>query len=346
MITKSTNALLFAAGVLLSLCTGCHTMPQATAPCCAPMPKELRKVSLPTYVIEPPDVLVVNTLRVVPLPPYRIAPMDTVILAVTGTKPDEPITGLFIVQPSGDIPLGFSYGTVRVAGLTLDDATTAIEQHLRTMLKEVQVNVALGQSKPMQQIVGEHMVRQDGTISLGLYGQVYVTGMTIAEAKAAIEEQLSQFLLKPEVSVDIGAFNSKVFYVITDGAGFGKQIFRFPIAGNETVLDALGLINGTPAVAAKNCAWIARPAPAVVGGKQILPVDLVAITEEGATATNYQLLPGDRLYIRADRMIALDNALTKVLTPVNRVFGSLLLGSFGVQAVEGRLFTNSSTTGQ
>ncbi|MEN6557189.1 MAG: hypothetical protein ABFC54_03310, partial [Thermoguttaceae bacterium] len=36
------------------------------------MPKELSKVSLPVYRVEPPDVLYVEMLQLVPYPPYRV----------------------------------------------------------------------------------------------------------------------------------------------------------------------------------------------------------------------------------------------------------------------------------
>ncbi|MFM8984663.1 MAG: hypothetical protein ACKONH_01140, partial [Planctomycetia bacterium] len=39
--------------------------------------KELAKVTLPAYVIEPPDILLVDALRVVPKPPFRIQSFDT-----------------------------------------------------------------------------------------------------------------------------------------------------------------------------------------------------------------------------------------------------------------------------
>ena len=42
--------------------------------------------------------------------------------------------------------------------------------------------------------------------------------MTLAEAKATIENYLGQFLMKPEVSVDVAGFNSKVYYIVTDAA--------------------------------------------------------------------------------------------------------------------------------
>ena len=37
-----------------------------------PVGRELEKVSLPPYVIEPPDILTIEALRVVPKAPYRI----------------------------------------------------------------------------------------------------------------------------------------------------------------------------------------------------------------------------------------------------------------------------------
>src|SRR5207249_5086606 len=98
--------------------------------------------------------------------------------------------------------------------------------------------------RAMQQVRGEHLVRPDGTVGLGTYGSVYVTGMTIAEAKAAVERHLARFLFRPEVSVDVSGFNSRVYFIIFDLPGSGQQIYRLPHTGNETVLDALGEIKG------------------------------------------------------------------------------------------------------
>ena len=55
---------------------------------------------------------------------------------------------------------------------------------------------------------------------------------------------LTQYLEAPLVSVDVYAYNSKVYYVITQGAGFGDNIQRFPVTGNETVLDAISQVQG------------------------------------------------------------------------------------------------------
>src|SRR5262249_51197516 len=269
--------------------------------------RELDKVAQPAYTIEPPDILQIDAIRIVPIPPYRIEPLDTVLLHVLGADPNHPIQGDYGVMPEGTINLGIPYGNVRIAGLTTDEAKAAIEKHLRDYgLKDPVANISLSESRGKQQIRGEHLVRPDGTVNLGTYGSVFITGMTIAEAKSAVEKHLSKYLLDPEVAVDVLAFNSKVYYVITDGAGLGATISRLPITGNETVLDVLSQ-SGLPVQASKRNIWIARPAPAHSGPDQILPVDYNAIVRCGQTATNYQLMPGDRLYIQANPIITVTN---------------------------------------
>ena len=110
------------------------------------------------------------------------------------------------------------------------------------------------------------------------------------------------------------------------------------MTGNETVLDALSQINGLPPAASKKRIWVACPVPAKEGCEQILPVDWCAITQRGLTDTNYQLLPGDRVYVQAQPWIRLDNTLAKLLNPVERVFGVMLLGSSTIQTIQGRTF--------
>jgi polysaccharide export outer membrane protein len=329
-----------------TLAAGCHQQTVYPDSCGGQLPKELNKVSLPAYVIEPPDLLLIEAVRVIPLPPYRIEPLDALLIRVDGTTADQPIAGLYVVESEGTVNLGFSYGSAYIVDMSLDEATVALTNHLKKAgLADPKVTVALGQSRARQQIRGEHLVRQDGRVSLGVYGSVPVAGLTLPQAKAVIEQHLSQFLLRPEVSVDVAAYNSKVYYIITDGAGLGKQIYRFPILGNETVLDAMSQINGTPTFAAKNRLWIARPAPDEICKDQILPIDLIAITERGSTETNYQLLPGDRIFVKGDELIRLDNTLAKIVAPMERLFGVSILGASAVRNVGGKFNNGAGGTG-
>src|SRR5437867_4210849 len=145
--------------------------------------------------------------------------------------------------------------------------------------------------------------------------------MTLAEARATIERFLSNYLLQPEISLDVLGYNSKVYYVILDNAGTGDVVYRFPVTGNETVLDAISQVNGLLLVSSKRDIWVARPSPDDGTGCQKLPVNWIAITQDGSTATNYQILPGDRVYVKGDKWYRTDNWLIKVLTPMERILG-------------------------
>jgi polysaccharide biosynthesis/export protein len=217
-------------------------------------PRELAKVMQPDYVIEPPDILSLEVLR---------------------SLPDRPIPTRALVRPDGSISLGLN-GSVRVAGMTLDQAAATIEQYL-----------------------------------------------------------ITANLKNPKVSVDVYAYNSKVYYVITDGAGFGEQVYRLPFTGNETVLDAVSQIGGLPAVASKHDVFLARPVPPDKGcGETVLPIDWQAVTKCAAAATNYQVLPGDRIYVCSDPLVAFDGALSKVIAPIERMFGVTLLGGTTISRLQ------------
>jgi polysaccharide export outer membrane protein len=155
----------------------------------------------------------------------------------------------------------------------------------------------------------------------------------VTEARVAIQEHLKQFLDSPEVAVEVIAYQSKVYYVITQGAEMGDNVHRFLVTGNETVLDAIAQVNGLSQLSSTKI-WVARPAPAGFGCQQILPVDWQAISAGGETATNYQLMPGDRIYIAADKMLTASNFLGKVISPVERIAGSLGLVNSTIRGYE------------
>jgi polysaccharide biosynthesis/export protein len=318
------------------LLAGCHRL-QTVSPNTSIMdppvppaqepPRELNKVSLPAYRIEPPDILQIEMLKLVPLPPYRAEVFDVLQVRVANTLVDQPIDGYFMVEAEGVINLGPAYGNVRVAGMTIDQITDAVSRHLQRVLVNPVVSVQLARVAGAQPVTGQYLVGPDGTINLRQYGVVHVSGRTVTEARVAIQKHLRQFLDSPELSVDVLAYNSKTYYVITQGAGLGDKVMRFPITGNETVLDALAqqTVGGTSPVSSKKI-WIARPAPNQFGCEQILPVDWYAITQGAQTSTNYQILPGDRVYIAEDQMTALTNTIARITGPFERVLGIAGLG--------------------
>jgi len=319
-------------------CNSLHRHHQGMPPEYLPppdMPRELSKTVLPTYTIEPPDILVIEAIHIVPRSPYFLRTGDVIAVNVIGTLPDAPIAGAFVVQPGGIINLGAPYGAAKVAGSSVEQVQENVRQILVQHIREPVVSVSLVEMSGRQQIAGQHLVGPDGTVTLGSYGSVSVVGQTLMQAKQTLERHLANVLENPEISVDVFAYNSKVYYVVTEGAGSGDSITRFPITGNETVLDAISNVNGLQSVSSKRI-WIARPTPGA-DGVQILPVDWQAVVATGATSTNYQLLPGDRVIIGEDKLVATDTHLAKLLAPAQRVLGFTLLGYGTAGRVWGKL---------
>ncbi|MFO0842164.1 MAG: polysaccharide biosynthesis/export family protein [Gemmataceae bacterium] len=211
-------------------------------------------------------------------------------------------------------------------------------------------------------IEGPHLVRPDGTIGLGTFGAVFVAGMTLDQAKMQIIEAIMRGVSQTQggepdkkdkdddpdkkkgpltlqdywqaIRVDVAAFNSKFYYVIADGGGYGETVVRVPCTGNETVLDAISQIQGLPAVASKKKIWVARATPQG-HHPMVLPVDWYAVTQGGSAATNYQVFPGDRVYVNSDCRIRIDSHLAKFISPIERLFGVTLLGATTVNAING-----------
>lgn len=281
---------------------------------------------MPDYIIEPPDILTINAISLIPRSPYQLSQLDVVSISTAGLFEEGTIAGEYTVQPNGTIQLGYEYGAIAAAGKTVEQLQADILNQLRKNYRNAQVWITLLQTSAQQQIAGEHLVAPDGKVNLGTYGRVRVVGMTIEEAQRAVQTHLSQYLDNPQIALDVFGFNSKVFYVVTQGAGLGDQVVIIPSKGNETVLDAIGQIQGLQSTSSTRM-WIARPGYNDCGGDQILPVDWVAITQRGDIKTNYQILPGDRLYVSEDKLVALDTAIAKMVSPIERLFGVTLLGT-------------------
>ena len=81
---------------------------------------------MPEYVVEPPDLLLVEVLEALP---------------------GRPITGERLVRPDGKISLGF-YGEVYVAGLTTTEIKEKIVLHLRKFLPDELLGLGLDRAIP------------------------------------------------------------------------------------------------------------------------------------------------------------------------------------------------------
>jgi protein involved in polysaccharide export with SLBB domain len=140
---------------------------------------------------------------------------------------------------------------------------------------------------------GDQPVLPDGSIHLGRYGRLVVAGMTIEHVEAAVLA-LVQTQVKDAGPITVRVVNrpSKVYYVLGDVNAPGA----FPLNGRETVLDGLVAAGGLCERASRCKIILSRPTrPGDC--RVVLPVNYRDIVQLGDTTTNYQLAPGDRIYV-------------------------------------------------
>lgn len=145
------------------------------------------------------DSLVLDPIRIIPLPPYTMQRGDVVHLSLA------PKRGLYPVATDGTIDLGAGHGgRVRIAGLSTHEVAETVQLRVWELDPDAAfVSAALAESRWQKELIGQHVVRDDGTIHLRWFGAIRVEGLTSEKAKAAIEKHLSVKLYRPEISVEL-----------------------------------------------------------------------------------------------------------------------------------------------
>jgi polysaccharide export outer membrane protein len=141
-------------------------------------------------------------------------------------------------------------------------------------------------------IPADQQVMIDGTIDLAGFGRVVVAGLTLEMAENLVERTV----------VDAGEVKTHVnvrllepidrYYVLGEVNSPGS----YPLKGHETVLDAVLDAGGLTSSAAPCKILLARPT-SPRSCRITLPVCYREITQLGDTTTNYQLQPGDRIFV-------------------------------------------------
>ena len=157
-------------------------------------------------------------------------------------------------------------------------------------------------------VPGDQIVLQDGTIDLGRFGRPVVAGKTLpeieVEVKAVVlarlkdvDRELAEVVRKdptkvPALTVRIVGRASKIYYVLGEVNAPGS----YPLTGRETVLDGVIAAGNLTRNASRGNVVLAR-LTTVNGCRTVLPVCLTEIEQQADPTTNYQLQPGDRIYV-------------------------------------------------
>jgi protein involved in polysaccharide export with SLBB domain len=153
----------------------------------------------------------------------------------------------------------------------------------------------------------DQTVLADGTIDLGKFGRLIVAGKSVEQIETDVEAAIRTDDKQPAaVNVRLVNPTSAVYYVLGEVNSPGS----FPIIGRETVLDAILAAGGLSDKASPCDIILSRPT--LPGGCRIvMPICYRHIVQLGDTSTNYQIMPGDRVYVAT-------RSLCEQLLPINK----------------------------
>ena len=195
---------------------------------------------------------------------YVIEPGDVLVVEVTDLSSTVRLPGDQTVQPDGKIDLG-KYGQLLVAGKTIG----VIEANARQLIAAY------------QEVNGDENLYENGDAVSDIV-KPDIDRNRASDTEPAIEE-INVRLIEP---------TSKVYYVMGEVNSPGA----YPVIGRETVLDAVIEAGDLTDRANRHKIILSRPS----GPNQcrmVLPICYRHIVQLGDSTTNYQIRPGDRIFV-------------------------------------------------
>ena len=82
--------------------------------------------------------------RLVAVAAFKIEPLDPLHVEAGSPRPNAPIGGLYLVDSNGMLNLGPQYGKVKVGGLSLKEAESAVLKQLKRVSNPTSVSITIG----------------------------------------------------------------------------------------------------------------------------------------------------------------------------------------------------------
>ena len=155
----------------------------------------------------------------------------------------------------------------------------------------------------------EVMVRPDGRISMPLAGEVFAKGLTFAELKERIIQQLQEYIKHPVVSIVLKEMGGKKVVVL----GEVRYAGVFSLTGHNTVLDAIGKAGGFTEHAVPSSAILVRGGLQNPEGQRL---DLMKALKKADMQQNVPLMSGDIIYVPKRFIASWNYVLTQILGPL------------------------------
>ena len=139
-----------------------------------------------------------------------------------------------------------------------------------------------------------YIVRPDGKVTFPLIGEVDVTGKTVAEFTQALTNSFAEYLVEPQISVNIVKMGTTRVYVL----GEVRRPGMYELEKSHSVLDALSKAEGFTEKSAKKKIYLVRR-----GASEPILVNINNYFKKADQKQNYILQEGDCLYLTSNNKI-------------------------------------------
>ena len=247
-------------------------------------PKELLKQPLPNYVIEIGDTVLIEAVK-----------FDASIR----------LPGDQVIKPDGHVSLG-EFGEYMAHGKTIEqigvEVQNMIDAKIRTDL-EIAFEIERRQREgdkllaDRRDLASSDDEDEDDDLSIDESNDtddLSLTSIEDEEARIALERRITEAILSNEISVRLVTWDSKKIYVLGEVNSPGS----FDYDGTHTVLDALIDAGGLTSSANEHKIIVARPTTCN-SCRIVMTICYDQIVQLGDTTSNYQLMPGDRVFVPA-----------------------------------------------
>jgi len=259
---------------LLAGTTGCRTLASLGLPVGGTQHKILdpaKEISqAPARSIQVPTESTKAPLEVLPI---EIG--DTVLIETTNFDATIQLPGDQIVKPDGYISLG-ECGRLMVMNKTIDqiqaEAQLLVDDHVRHELE-----VAFEVKRRQRQDQREHERQKNAKSNV--------------DSNDELDTDLADLDLDAEIDQELN-WDSKRIYVLGEVNSPGSFVYL----GSETVLDAILEAGGLAANADQYQIIVSRPS-SCNDCRTVMQVCYDQLVQLGDTSTNYQLRPGDRVFV-------------------------------------------------
>jgi polysaccharide export outer membrane protein len=154
-------------------------------------------------------------------------------------------------------------------------------------------------------LTGNYTVRLDGKIVFPYVGEVQAGGVPLAAFNRVLRDGLAAYYKDPQVTVEVGEYNSCVVYVLGEVAKPGVYKFQ----GRTTLLETVAEAGGYERSAARASTMVVR---SFYDEPRVMRIDMEQVIDEGAITLNVPLAKGDVVVVPKTFITNLNDFLSDI----------------------------------